>query len=63
MRAELFLADRRTDLTKLIVAFRSFSNAPKSDYQLSLILPYGVLFFLLKCMFVIQCALSGLKLV
>jgi len=32
--AELFLAgertDRRTDMTKLRVAFRSFANAPKS---------------------------------
>ena len=27
--AELFHADRRTDMTKLIVAFRNFSNAPK----------------------------------
>jgi len=26
---ELFHADRRTDLTKLIVAFRNFVNAPK----------------------------------
>jgi hypothetical protein len=28
--AELFHADRRTDMTKLIVAFYSFSNAPKN---------------------------------
>jgi hypothetical protein len=27
--AELFHADGRTDMTKLIVIFRSFSNAPK----------------------------------
>ena len=27
--AELFRADRRTDMTKLIVAFRKFANAPK----------------------------------
>ena len=26
--AELFRADRRTDVTKLIVAFRKFANAP-----------------------------------
>jgi len=26
--AELFRADRRTDMTKLIVAFRSFMNGP-----------------------------------
>jgi len=28
--SDLFHADRRTDMTKLIVAFRNFSNAPKS---------------------------------
>jgi hypothetical protein len=27
--AELFHAERRTDMTKLIVAFRNFSNPPK----------------------------------
>jgi len=27
---ELFRADRRTDLKKLIVAFRNFANAPKN---------------------------------
>ena len=27
--AELFHADRQTDMTKLIVAFRNFANAPK----------------------------------
>jgi len=27
MGAELFRADRQTDMTKLIVAFRNFSNA------------------------------------
>ena len=27
--AELFHADRRTDMTKLIVAFRNMANAPK----------------------------------
>ena len=30
VEAELFLADRRTDMTKLIVACRSFANAPKN---------------------------------
>jgi len=30
MEAELFRADRRTDMTKLIVAFRNFANAPKN---------------------------------
>jgi len=27
---ELFHADRRTDMTKLLVAFRNFANAPKT---------------------------------
>jgi len=27
--AEFFRADRRTGMTKLIVAFRNFANAPK----------------------------------
>ena len=29
--AELFQADGRTDMTKLIVAFRNFANAPIRD--------------------------------
>jgi hypothetical protein len=28
--AELFRADRRTDMTKLIVAFRNFAKVPKN---------------------------------
>jgi len=28
--AELFHADRRTDIMKLTVAFRNFANAPKT---------------------------------
>jgi len=28
--AELFHANRRTDMTKLIVTFRNFANAPKN---------------------------------
>jgi len=28
--AEFIHADRRTDMTKLIVAFRNFANAPKN---------------------------------
>jgi len=28
--AELFYADRRTDMSKLIVAFRNFVKAPKN---------------------------------
>jgi len=30
MGAEMFQADRRTDMTKLIVACRNFANAPKN---------------------------------
>jgi len=30
MGAELFHADRRTDMTKLMVAFSSFANASKN---------------------------------
>ena len=30
MEAELFHADGQTDMTNLIVAFRSFATAPKS---------------------------------
>jgi len=29
--AELFRADGRTDMTKLIVAFRNFANAPRAN--------------------------------
>jgi hypothetical protein len=32
--AELYRADGQTDMTKLIVAFRSFANAPKSHFSL-----------------------------
>jgi hypothetical protein len=32
--AELFHADRRTDMTKLIVAFRNFANVPKNEPSL-----------------------------
>jgi len=31
--AELFHADGRTDMTKLIVVFRNFANAPKNQLQ------------------------------
>jgi hypothetical protein len=31
--AELFLADRQTDMTKLTVAFRKFPNAPKFEMR------------------------------
>ena len=30
--ADLFYADRRTDMTKLIVAFRNFANAPVNEH-------------------------------
>ena len=29
--AELFLSDRRTDMAKLIVAFRNFATSPKNQ--------------------------------
>ena len=32
--AELFHADGRTDMTKLVVALRNFANAPKKPRQL-----------------------------
>jgi hypothetical protein len=31
--AELFHADRRTDMTRLAVAFRNFENAPKNIWD------------------------------
>jgi hypothetical protein len=31
--AELFHADWQTDMRELIVAFRSFANAPKNDHK------------------------------
>ena len=34
MGAELFHEDRRTDMRKLIVAFRNFANALKVAFQL-----------------------------
>jgi hypothetical protein len=33
MGAELFHTDGRTDMTKLIVAFFNFANAPKKETQ------------------------------
>ena len=33
VEAELFHADGRTDMTKLIIAFRSFANAPKNAWK------------------------------
>ena len=33
--AELFHADGRTDMTKLIVAFRSFAKAPKNSVSIA----------------------------
>jgi len=30
VQAEMFHADRQTNMTKLIVAFRCFANAPKN---------------------------------
>ena len=31
--AELFDADGRTDMTKLIVAFRNFANSPENEWK------------------------------
>jgi len=31
--AELFLADGRTDVTKLMFAFRNFANAPEKNWK------------------------------
>jgi hypothetical protein len=36
--AEFLHADRRTDMTKLVVALRNFVNAPKNDGCLVLII-------------------------
>jgi hypothetical protein len=33
VRAELFHADRRTDMTKVTVVLRNFSNAPKTRHH------------------------------
>jgi hypothetical protein len=35
--AKLFYADGRTDMTKLIFAFRNSANAPKNGYALNII--------------------------
>ena len=40
MGAKLFRADGQTDITKLIVAFRNFANAPKNT------IIYWVFFYL-----------------
>jgi len=33
VRAELFQADGRTDMTKLIVAFRNMAKAPENGFE------------------------------
>jgi len=38
VEAELFRVDGRTDMTKLIVHFRNFSNAPKKKFLLTAIM-------------------------
>jgi hypothetical protein len=38
--AELFHADRRTDMTKLTIAFRNFANAPQNKGNTSIFLFY-----------------------
>jgi hypothetical protein len=42
MGAELFHADRRTDVTQLIVAFRNFANARKREAALIEVVLTGV---------------------
>jgi hypothetical protein len=37
---ELFHADRRTDMAKLIVAFRNFANAPNERNFIAFEIPY-----------------------
>ena len=39
MGAEFFHADRQTEMTKLIVAFRNFANAPKKPVPVPFCLP------------------------
>jgi hypothetical protein len=51
MGAELFRADRKTDMTKVIAAFRNFANEPKSFFSIELFEPLGfagVLVFTMK---------------
>ena len=40
MGAELFHADGQTRVTKLLVAFRNFTNAPQNSKQLHAALPW-----------------------
>jgi hypothetical protein len=47
VEAELFHADRQTDMMKLIVAFRNFTKAPKNitvSTSLSIRLPYNAFY-------------------
>jgi len=37
LEAELYRADRRTDMTNLLVAFRNFVNRPQNQLQLQTI--------------------------
>ena len=39
--AELFHADRRTDMTKLIVAFRNYANAPNNTWNSQYVCGFG----------------------
>ena len=40
--AELFRVDRRTDVTKLIVTFCNFANAPVKSHSKAYVLVHGV---------------------
>jgi hypothetical protein len=44
VESELFHADRRRDITKLIVTFRNFANAPKNGSEIA-VSPLGLYTF------------------
>jgi hypothetical protein len=48
VEAELFHADGRTDMTKLIVAFRNFANAPKNNNTFYVTMRYS-LYIAINC--------------
>ena len=49
VEVELFYADGQTDVTKLIVAFRNFANAPKKRLKLGYVGSSVVRLFFLMC--------------
>ena len=46
--AQLLLADRQIDITKLIVAFLNFQEAPKNEVYLKYAIPISLKFNILK---------------